>query len=57
VPPGPLFPPAADRALGLGFYLSTTPGVGGRTKATADAFRVGAVEHRRQLDRGRAHHA
>ena len=40
MPAGPLSPPAGDRALGLGFYLSTTPGVGGRTKATSDAFRV-----------------
>ncbi len=33
-------PPASERALGLGFYLSPTPGVPGRIKATDESFRV-----------------
>lgn len=33
-------PPASDRAIGLGFYLSSTPGVPGRIKSSAEAFRV-----------------
>jgi tRNA pseudouridine13 synthase len=33
-------PPAADRAVGLGFYLSRSPGTPGRTKATWEEFRV-----------------
>lgn len=32
--------PAGDRALGLGFYRTSTPGVAGRTKASVDEFRV-----------------
>ncbi len=33
-------PPAEERALGLGFYGSEAPGVDGRLKESADAFRV-----------------
>ncbi len=33
-------PPAEERALGLGFYGSDAPGVDGRLKESADAFRV-----------------
>lgn len=33
-------PPAAERAIGLEFYLSNTPGIGGRAKASSEAFRV-----------------
>jgi tRNA pseudouridine13 synthase len=36
----PARPPAAERAIGIDFYGSSTPGVAGRTKATADDFRV-----------------
>jgi tRNA pseudouridine13 synthase len=35
-----LRPPEADRALGLEFYGSRTPGVAARTKAAPDDFRV-----------------
>ncbi|HYA10738.1 MAG TPA: tRNA pseudouridine(13) synthase TruD [Thermoplasmata archaeon] len=35
--------PASDRAVGIGFYLSTSPGVPGRLKATAEEFRVREV--------------
>ncbi len=46
--PGPMaeaapVPPAADLAVGLGFYLSRHPGVGGRLKATPEEFRVREV--------------
>ncbi len=33
-------PPDAETRLGLGFYATTTPGVGGRLKREADDFRV-----------------
>jgi tRNA pseudouridine13 synthase len=36
-------PPAEERALGLGFYATDTPGVGGLLKERADAFRVTEV--------------
>ncbi len=36
----PAVPPASDRSIGLGFYLSPTPGVPGRLKASAEEFRV-----------------
>ena len=36
----PARPPAAERAIGIEFYATTTPGVPGRTKATPDDFRV-----------------
>ena len=39
----PPTPPATDRELGLEFYLSPTPGVPGRTKATAEEFRVSEI--------------
>ncbi len=35
-----LHPPAQERAFGLGFYASRTAGVAGRTKGSADDFRV-----------------
>ena len=35
--------PACDRAVGIGFYLSSRPGVPGRLKATAEEFRVREV--------------
>ncbi len=38
--PEPLEPPLAERAIGLGFYASRTPGVPGRLKSSPDAFRV-----------------
>ena len=37
--PGPR-PPAAERAIGLDFYLSPAPGVAGVAKATEEDFRV-----------------
>jgi len=40
VPDGWVEPPPVDRALGLGFYVSKSPGVPGRTKATWEEFRV-----------------
>ena len=39
----PLSPPETDRELGLEFYLSTTPGVSGRLKATPEEFRVSEI--------------
>jgi len=36
-------PPESDRALGMGFYLSRSPGVPGRLKATDEEFRVREV--------------
>jgi tRNA pseudouridine13 synthase len=33
-------PPAAERHLGLGFYATAAPGVGGRIKASPEEFRV-----------------
>ena len=39
----PLSPPETDRELGLGFYLSTSPGVPGRLKAAAEEFRVSEI--------------
>lgn len=36
-------PPESDRALGLEFYLSTSRGVRGRTKATSEEFRVSEI--------------
>lgn len=33
-------PPAAERAIGIDFYLSSTPGVPGVTKSTDEDFRV-----------------
>jgi len=33
-------PPAQDRAFGLEFYGTSTPGVAGRTKSSSEAFRV-----------------
>ena len=33
-------PPATERAIGIEFYLSATPGVSGTTKATEEDFRV-----------------
>jgi tRNA pseudouridine13 synthase len=36
----PPVPPASERAVGMEFYLSSTPGVAGRLKASAEAFRV-----------------
>jgi len=38
-PSGPR-PPPAERALGIEFYVTTTPGVAGRTKGTPEDFRV-----------------
>jgi tRNA pseudouridine13 synthase len=36
-------PSARERALGLGFYASTSPGIGGRIKKEAEDFRVTEV--------------
>jgi len=38
-------PPAQDRAFGLEFYQSRTPGVAGRTKASPDDFRVTEISN------------
>ena len=35
--------PAADRAIGIGFYATSAPGVPGRVKATPEEFRVREV--------------
>jgi tRNA pseudouridine13 synthase len=40
---GELAPPASDRAIGLGFYLSRRAGVPGRLKGTPEEFRVREV--------------
>ncbi|HTT16443.1 MAG TPA: tRNA pseudouridine(13) synthase TruD [Thermoplasmata archaeon] len=40
---GELAPPPAEVAIGLGFYLSRSPGAPGRLKATPEAFRVREV--------------
>jgi tRNA pseudouridine13 synthase len=40
---GELLPPPSDRAVGIGFYLSRSPGVPGRLNATAEEFRVHEV--------------
>jgi len=40
---GEIVPPAFDLAVGIGFYLSRTPGVPGRLKATPEEFRVTEV--------------
>jgi tRNA pseudouridine13 synthase len=39
IPSSPV-PPASERAVGIGFYLSPTPGVPGRIKTSAEEFRV-----------------
>jgi len=36
-------PPAPERAIGLGFYLSTAPGVAGRIKSSDESFRVNEI--------------
>ena len=36
-------PPESDRVLGLEFYLSDTPGLDGRLKATPEEFRVSEI--------------
>ncbi|EQD58976.1 tRNA pseudouridine synthase D, partial [mine drainage metagenome] len=38
--PDPLEPPPEERAIGIGFYASRTPGLPGRLKSSPDAFRV-----------------
>jgi tRNA pseudouridine13 synthase len=38
--PGPWTPPEAERAIGLGFYATSTPPVAGTLKAVADDFVV-----------------
>jgi tRNA pseudouridine13 synthase len=38
--PAPPLPPESERALGLEFYASPTPGTGGKIKRTPDDFRV-----------------
>ena len=38
-------PPAQDRAFGLEFYQSRTPGIAGRTKASPDDFRVTEISN------------
>jgi len=38
-------PPAQDRAFGLEFYGTSTPGVAGRTKSSPDAFRVTEISN------------
>ena len=38
-------PPAQDRAFGLEFYQSRTPGLAGRTKASPDDFRVTEISN------------
>lgn len=38
-------PPAKDRAFGMEFYLSRTPGVDGRTKGSPDDFRVNEISN------------
>jgi len=38
-------PPAPDRAFGLEFYGSLTPGVAGRTKSSPEAFRVTEISN------------
>jgi tRNA pseudouridine13 synthase len=43
VPGGGATLPASERAIGLGFYLSTSAGVPGRLKATPEEFRVREV--------------
>jgi len=43
VPRSALRPPSADRALGLEFYVSSTPGVPGRTKGSPEDFRVAEI--------------
>ncbi len=40
---GPPGVPAADAALGIGFYLSRAPGIGGRLKASPEEFVVQEV--------------
>ncbi len=42
IPPPPA-PPPSDVALGLGFYLSSTPGVAGRIKDAPESFRVSEI--------------
>ena len=39
----PYSPPASERALGLGFYLTDTPGVPATVKASAEEFRVAEI--------------
>jgi tRNA pseudouridine13 synthase len=39
----PSVPPASERAVGIEFYLSDTPGVFGRTKSSAEEFRVSEI--------------
>lgn len=41
---GPI-PPARDRAFGMEFYITGTPGVQGRIKTSADAFRVTEISN------------
>lgn len=43
-PPG-LRPPAAERAFGIEFYVTSSPGVAGRTKGTPDDFRVTEISN------------
>jgi len=43
VPEGAPAVPAAERAVGIGFYLSRSPGVPGRLKASVEEFRVREV--------------
>ena len=38
-------PPAQDRAFGLEFYGSSTPGIAGRTKSSPEAFRVTEISN------------
>ncbi|HYA70950.1 MAG TPA: tRNA pseudouridine(13) synthase TruD [Thermoplasmata archaeon] len=38
-------PPPQDRAFGLEFYATSTPGVVGRTKSSPDAFRVTEISN------------
>ncbi|MGD0587702.1 MAG: tRNA pseudouridine(13) synthase TruD [Thermoplasmata archaeon] len=38
-------PPTLDRAFGMEFYVTQTPGVAGRTKATPDDFRVNEISN------------
>ena len=38
-------PPAQDRAFGLEFYGTSTPGVVGRTKSSPEAFRVSEISN------------
>jgi tRNA pseudouridine13 synthase len=42
---GPPEVPSADRAIGLGFYISQSAGVAGRIKATPEEFRVREVSN------------